>query len=1023
MNLSAPFILRPIMTTLLTLVVIVVGFYAYKNIPVSNLPDVNYPTITVTVPFPGLNPENMANTVATPLEKEFMTIPGIKSVTSTSQVGLTTIILQFEVTKNIDLAAVDVDAAIVRARPNLPPNLPQEPSFKKVNPAASPILYLILTSPTLTQAELYDYANTIIGQRISIIDGVASIIVYGSPKAVRAQVDPGLLASLGLTLQDISVNIESGNQYQPLGQFDGAHTALTIYDTGALYTAKEYEPIIVAYKNGAPVKIEDLGIVVDGLQNDRSYRRYIDRNTDLPSVTLAIQKQGGANAVEVADAINKLVKNMQSQLPGSLEMITLFDLSVSIRDSIADVEFTLLLSFILVVIVIYLYLGKLRETIIPAIIMPLSIIGTIAIIYQMGYTLDNLSLLALILAIGFIIDDAIVVLENIVRWMEGGENALEGSLKGSKQISFTIVSMTLSLLAVFIPLIFMAGIIGKLFEEFSMTLAIVTVLSGIISLTLTPMLCSRFLREVKPHDAAHQNFPERFNEWMLNGYKKGLSWGLNHRMTLLLIGVFSIILSIILFKVLPTDFIPNEDIGFVIAYSESEQGTSSDQMHENQNKLAELIKKEPDIESFLSISGVPTYRQGITLMRLLPRNERDGVKTLIQKYNKIFNSIPGLNVYLKNVPIIDLDIGQNVRANYQYLIQGLDSNELHKSSDLLLQKMRSDPTFQAVSTDLEVKTPQVALDIDRQQASALGIDVKNLETTLSLAFSLNRISRIQTPLDQYDVIVELLRNLQNNPSSLNYLYMRSSLTNQLVPLNTLATWKETVGPNSVNHFSQFPAVTISFNIAPNVALSEGLERLDQLATESFSENVHGQVKGTAETFQESIHSIGFLILVTIFTIYVVLGILYESFIHPLTILSTLPPAIVGALLTLYIFGMSLSLYAYLGIIMLIGIVKKNGIMMIDFALDNVRTKGDTPEKSIFDACIVRFRPIMMTTFAAIMGAIPIALGIGASGESHRPLGLVIIGGMVVSQMITLFLTPVIYLYLEELRVKFQKKAS
>ncbi|WP_068467969.1 efflux RND transporter permease subunit [Candidatus Protochlamydia phocaeensis] len=1022
MNLSQPFILRPVMTTLLTAAILILGLYAYFSLPVSNLPDVNYPTITVSVPFPGANPEIMANTVATPLEKEFMTIPGIKYVTSSNTLGSTSIILEFDINKDIDLAAVDVDAAIVRARPNLPPNLPQEPTYKKVNPSATPILYLVVTSPTVTRGELYDYANTLIGQRISILEGVSEVLVYGTPKAVRAQVDPGVIASLGLTMPDISANISSGNQYQPLGQFDGTHVASTIYDTGALYTANEYRPLIIAYKNGSPVRVENLGMVLDSLRDDRSERHYIDHRINQPSVTLAVQRQPGANTVTVANAVKKLLATLKTQLPGSLELIILFDRSESIRESIKDVQFTLVLAFILVVFVIFIYLGKFRDTLIPALVMPLSIIATFAVIYQLGYTLDNLSLLALTLAIGFIIDDAIVVLENIVRWIEKGNSPLDASLEGSKQISFTIVSMTLSLVAVFIPLIFMAGLIGKLFQEFSITLTVVTLISGLISLTLTPMLCSRFL---PPRTELHRGkiafLSEQLNAWMLRHYERGLKWTLEHRGMMLLIGIGSVILSAFLFKILPTDFIPDEDIGFLIAYTESEQGTSSEQMNAYQQQVIRLLRQEPFIESLMSISASPVYRQGLIFIRLIPRNQRSPVGQIIQQLNKKLNSIPGVNVYLKNIPLIDLSIGSQARAAYQYLMQSLDQDELYRGADALLQKMRQDPLFQGVSTDLEIKTPQQTLVIDRDQASALGIDAANFEQTLSLGFSGNRISRIQTPLDQYDVILELDRNFQRNPSSLNFIYLRSSTTNQLVPLKAVASLKESVGPASINHFAQFPAVTISFNLAPNIPLSQGLQHLREMAAATFSDKVTGDVKGTAETFEESIRSVGFLIIITILSIYIILGILYESFIHPLTILSTLPPAIVGALLTLFFTGQPLSLYAYLGIILLIGIVKKNGIMIVDFALDNIRQKGESAEKSIFDASLVRFRPIMMTTIAAIMGAIPIAMGIGAGADSRRPLGYVIIGGMLISQLITLFLTPVIYLYLEQLREKFSSK--
>ncbi|MBA3722862.1 MAG: efflux RND transporter permease subunit [Parachlamydiaceae bacterium] len=1024
MNPSAPFILRPVMTTLLMITIIVLGFAAYKNLAVSDLPDVNYPTITVTVPFPGTNPTTMANTVATPLEKQFMAIPGIKYVTSTNQMGITTIVLQFEINKNIDLAAVDVNTAIVLARPQLPPNLPQEPAYKKVNPSAAPIMYITVTSPTLTQGELYDYANTFIGQRISIIEGVSDVNIYGSPTAVRIQIEPGIIASMGITAQDIADAIARENQYLPLGQFDGTYTSSPLSDNGGLLKAKQYDSIIVAYRNGSPVRIKDLGISVDSLKNDRSQKRFIERQIDQPNVTLAILRQPGANAVQVANDIKKLLPSLTKQLPGSLDLITLFDRSESISASIKDVQLTLIVAFILVVLVIFLYLGKLRDTIIPSIVMPMSIIGTFGAMYLLGYTIDNLSLLALILAIGFIVDDAIVVLENIVRRIEGGETPMEAAVNGSKQISFTIISMTLSLIAVFIPLIFMAGIIGKLFQEFSITLTIVTLISGILSLTLTPMLCSRFL---PPRNALHSGsfaaHSSQFNDWMLGHYKNGLKIVLEHRFATLMVGLASVLFSIFFFLILPKDFIPDEDIGFIIAYTEAEQGTSSEQMIQYQDEIIKVLKQEPSIASLTSIAATPEYRQGLVFIKMIPRNKRKAIKILIQEFNKKLKDIPGVNVYIKNLPLIDLNIGVQVRGAYQYLMQSLDSEELYKAANTLFEKMKNDPTFQGISTDLEIKTPQYDLHIDRNLASTLGVDALDFETPLYLGYTGNRVSRIQTPIDQYDVILELNRNLQKSATSLDYIYVRSKTTNKLIPINAVATWKEGVGAASINHFAQFPAVTITFNLAPGVALSDALTKLREHATTSSTAQVSGDVKGAAKTFEEAINSFSWLIIVTIFAIYIVLGILYESYIHPLTIISTLPPAILGGLLTLYIAGKPLSLYAFLGIILLIGIVKKNGIMIVDFALNNIRLKGESAEQSIIEACLVRFRPIMMTTVAAIMGALPIALGIGAGAESRQPLGYVIIGGMLVSQMITLFLTPVIYLYLENLRERFIKKEN
>lgn len=1023
MNLSAPFILRPVMTTLVMLTVMALGLAAFRNIPVSNMPDVNYPTITVSVGFPGANPATMAKTVATPLEKQFMTIPGIRYVTSSSTLGSSNIILEFDIDKDIDLAAVDVESAIVAAKPNLPPDLPQDPVYKKVNPSSSPLIYIAVTSPSLTPAQLYDYGNTVIGQRLSIIDGVAQVSVYGSPFAVRAQVDPALLASLGLTLPEVGDAMHRENQYQPLGQFDGNMQAPLIYDNGGLANAREFSPVAVVYRNGAPVRLDDLGVVVDGLQKDRSRRRFIDKTRNQPSVTLAVQRQPGANIVKVADAVNAVLDSFRSQLPGALEMEIVFDRSVSVRQAVEDVELTLFIAFVLVVLVIYLYLGNVRETVIPSIVMPMSIIATMIIIYQLGYTLDSLSLLAFTLAIGFIIDDAIVVLENIVRRVEAGETPLTATLEGSRQIGFTIVSMTLSLIAVFIPLVFMAGLVGKLFQEFAVTLTLVTLLSGVISLTLTPMLCSRWIppdKRVSETEGYMVRLSRRSNAWMLGVYQRALIWVLDHRWVPLVVGVVSVFVSVYLIKVLPTDFIPDEDIGFVIAYTEAEQGTSSDQMSIYQQQVMDVLRKDPAIQTIVSNSSTPQYRQGIIFITLVPQKGRRPVGELIQDWNKQLRSLAGVNVFLRNMSLIDLNVGPQVRGAYQYLMQSLHAAELYPAAQALIQKMRDDPLFQGISTDLEIRTPQVTLDMDREQASALGVNVQNMEKTLSLGYSGNRVSRIQTAIDQYDVILELDRDLQRSASSLYTLYLRSTTTGKMVPLAAVADWVHGVGPASVNHFAQFPAVTITFNVAPGVPLSVGLQRVRELADASFTPNITGNVRGAAQAFEESITSMSLLFMVTILTIYVVLGILYESFIHPLTILSTLPPAIVGALFTLFFLGKPLSLYALLGLVILVGIVKKNGIMVVDFALENIRQRGESAEKSIFDACVVRFRPIMMTTVAAIMGAVPIALGVGAGAEARRPLGWVVIGGMLVSQLITLFLTPVVYLYLERLRERYAR---
>lgn len=1014
MNLSEPFIVRPVMTTLIMVTICVLGLMAFRNLPVSNLPDVNYPTINVSVPFPGASPQTMANTVATPLEKEFMTIPGITSVTSNSSLANTSIVLEFDVKKDIDAAAVDVEAAINRAQTNLPPNLPNVPTYKKVNPSDSPIIYIALTSATMRPEELYTYANTFIGQRISMLAGVAQVITYGSPFAVRVKVDPGLIASYQLSMGDIASSLNNANQNLPTGQFDGASISETIYANGQLLTASAYDPVIVAYRNGAPIRIRDIGHAEDSLKDDKISLRYVDQHTNQPTVVLAVQRQPDANTVRVADSIAEMLPGLLNQLPGSVDMRVVFDRSQSIKESIREVEFTLFMAFLLVVGVIFVYLGKIRDTIIPSLVLPTSIIATFAVMYPLGYTIDNLSLLALTLAIGFIVDDAIVVLENIVRHVEEGATPWEASLVGSKQISFTILSMTLSLVAVFIPILFMAGLIGKIFQEFAVTLMVVTLASGVISLTLTPMLCSRYIpTRDQEKEGVFARYSRKMNNWMLNKYKYALRKVLDHKPLMLAVGAVSVVLSAFLFKILPTDFIPDDDIGFIIAYNEAEQGTSSERMGKYQQEVIEALRSEPGVATLVSIAAYPQFRQGINFLRLKPHSERKSSSAIIQDLYQKVGVLPGVNTYFKNVPLIDLSIGAATKGPYQYTLQSLDTDALYKAGEELVARMRNDSTFQGVTSDLEAKTPQLDINILRDQAYVLGVDAQEVENSLLLAYSGNRVSRIQTPIDQYDVILELEDQFQRNPETLSLLYLKSKTTNDLIPINALATWKENVGPASINHLAQFPAVTITFNVAPGIPLGTGLERIRQLASEVFLPTVTGNVKGAAETFESAIQSSGFLLLLAVFAIYIVLGILYESFIHPLTILSTLPPAILGALLTLYFFKMPLSLYAYLGLILLIGIVKKNGIMMVDYALHNIQTKHESPEDSIFDACLVRFRPIMMTTMAAVMGAIPIALGVGSGAEARRPLGYVIIGGLLFSQLITLFLTPVIYLYLEK----------
>lgn len=1019
MNLSKPFILRPVMTTLIMLAVALWGVFSYFKLPVSALPDVEYPVITVSVSFPGVNPETMAATVATPLEQQFMTIQGIKNIYSSNTLGQTTIILEFEINRNIDLAAVDVQAAIVAARNLLPPDLPNEPTFKKINPSSTPIMYIPVTSEYMTLGELYDYAYTVMGQRISIVEGVAQVVVYGSPMAIRAQVDPAYLSSLNVSLDEVASSIQRENQYQPLGRFDGAYQSSIIYDNGGLFHKDAYESIIIKTQNNAPLRLKNIAEVIESVEDDRGAKRFITKDSNKATVVLAISKQPGANTVKIVEAINKLLPIFKEELPHSLEFVSVFDMARPIEESLNNLQETLIIALFLVVAVIFIYLGKIKETLNPALSMPMSIIATFAILHLFGFSLDNLSLLAIILAAGFIIDDAIVVLENIDRRVEMGQTPLDAAISGSKQISPTIISMTLSLVAVFIPLLFMPGLIGKLFYEFAITLTVVTIMSGIISLTLNPMLCARFIKK-NGHESTMQKFSKIFNEKLLAIYQKPLLWSLKHPLYSIGASIMGVIASLALFFLLPKEFLPVEDLGSLMVYVEAEEGTSSLQMDAYLRSATSRLIEKSYTSNIVSISSTPTYNKGLMYIKLVDKQKRAYISEVVKEISYDLAPIIGVNFYIKPIPLIDLNVGNQVRGDYQYLIQSIGSQDLYEASFTLIEAMRKDPVFESVSSDLELNSPQINLEIQRDLASSLGISAQDLQRALSLSYSGNWVTRMKTPINQYDVIVELLRDLQNDPSSLARIYVKSPISSAEVPLNALVKIKERVGPQSINHFSQFPAVSINFNLSKEVALSEGLERLYDLSSTILPASVIGSVKGTLEAFEETYVTVVWLLLGAIVAIYIILGILYESFIHPITILTTLPPAIFGGLVTLLILQEPFSLYAFLGLILLIGIVKKNGIMMVDVALENTRHLKQSAHDSIYHACLVRFRPIMMTTFAAIVGALPIALG---SDLSRRGLGFVIIGGLVVAQLVTLFVTPVFYLEFEKLREKLEKRRN
>ncbi len=1022
MNLSAIWIKRPVMTTLVMLGILVFGVLAYRELPVSDLPTIDYPTITVSASLPGASPEVMATSVATPLEQAFTTVSGIDNITSSSSQGSTNVTLQFNLDRDIDKAAADVQSAISKTLRQLPQGI-NPPSYNKANGADSPIMMYSLNSDQLSRVELNEYAETFIAQRISTVTGVAQVQVYGSAKyAVRVQLDPNAMKARGIGIDEVQAAINQGNSNTPAGILMGPNQSFTLQASGQLRNATEFRALVVAYRNGAPVRLGDLGNVIDGLQNTRGMSELNGRS----NIALAIIRQPGVNTVKVSEGVDAVMQELKPQLPPSVEVETIFDRAVSIKHSVDDVKFTLLLTLFLVIMVIFLFLRNVRATIIPSLALPFSLIGTCTIMWMLDYSLDNLSLMALTLAVGFVVDDAIVMLENIVRHIEKGKTPMQAALDGSKEISFTILSMTLSLVAVFIPLLFMPGLVGRLFREFAVTIGVAILVSGFVSLTLTPMLCARFLRAEDAHTDVNGKWRsvERLYQKTESGYVRTLGWVMNHRGLTLAFSALMLALTVGLFIYIPKGFLPSEDTGRLSGSVEAPEGVGFDALAAKVREVALIVEKDPNVKFVLGSvggGGGGGSNSGRLQMTLVDAGNRPHVDEIMRQLTRKTSKVPGVQVFFRNQPPINIG-GRRGNSAYQISLQAADIALLYTSARQLEARMRELPELENISSDLQVGNPQVGIEIDRERASALGVTAAQIEQALYNAYGSRQVSTIYTQTNQYWVVLELKPEFQTDPAALSQLFIRSN-TGSLIELGSVARFTKGVGPQSIQHNGQLPSVSISFNTRPTVALGTAVEAVQREARAVLPSDVSTALSGDTQAFAQAQSGLLALLFVAIFVIYMVLGILYESFIHPITILSGLPFAAVGALITLLIFGKDLSVYAYVGIIMLIGLVKKNAIMMIDFAIEAERDHNMSPAEAIMEAARVRFRPITMTTMAALMGTLPIAIGYGAGAESRQPLGLAVVGGLAFSQLITLYVTPVVYTYLDELKSRHARRKA
>jgi len=1022
MNPSRTFILRPVATALLTAAVLLAGLVAYLQLPISALPQVDYPTIQILTFYPGASPDVMASSVTSPLERQFGQLPGLKQMTSTSSFGASLITLQFTLEYAIDVAEQQVQAAINAAANFLPKDLPNPPIYSKVNPADAPVVTLALTSDTLPLHRVQDFADTNLAQKISQLPGVGLVSISGGQRpAVRVQVNPSALASYGLSLEDVRAVLGQANVDQAKGSLEGPRQSFTIGANDQLLTAAEYKGVLLAYKNGAPVRIADVAEVIDGVENVKQAAWMNDK----PAVIVNIQRQPGANIIAVVDRIKRLLPQLKASLPSSIEITTLTDRTTTIRASVADVQFTLILTVALVVLVMFLFLRRLTATIIPSVAVPISIVGTFGVMYLLGYSLDNLSLMALTISTGFVVDDAIVMIENIARYIEAGESPLQAALKGSEQIGFTIVSLTVSLIAVLIPLLFMGDIVGRLFREFAVTLSVTILVSAVVSLTLTPMMCAKILRGHEAQEGRFYRLTERGFNWVIDRYATTLRWVLAHQPATLVVTVATLVLTIVLYVVVPKGFFPIQDTGVILGISQAAQTTSFAAMAERQQALARIILQDPDVASLSSFIGVDgtnmTANGGRIQINLRPRDERAAdASAIIRRLGPQLEAVEGITLYMQ--PIQDLTVENRVsRTQYQYSLEDADARELAEWTPRLLDKLRALPELRDVASDQQDGGLLAHLVIDRDTASRFGIVPQAIDDTLYDAFGQRQVSTIYTQLNQYRVILEVAPGFQQDPESLKFLYVKSPSGAQ-VPLSAFVSVTPGTAPLAINHQGQFPSVTMSFNLAPGVALGHAVDAI-RAAEEQIGLplSIRASFQGTAQAFQASLANEPLLILAAIVTVYIVLGVLYESYIHPITILSTLPSAGVGAILALLLCRAHLDIIALIGIILLIGIVKKNAIMMIDFALDAERDEGKAPAEAIYQACLLRFRPIMMTTMAALLGGLPLALGTGTGSELRRPLGITIVGGLLLSQLLTLYTTPVVYLAFDRLAKRFQRR--